>query len=193
MKKMTQRKLVTLAMLAGLSIVLMYLVRFPIIPAASFLEYDMADVPILIGTFLFGPAGGLILVAIVSVIQGVTVSAASGWIGIVMHMIATGSFVIVAGLVYKWVQTRKGAVWGLVMGSLAMTGIMIPLNLIFTVMFLGVPYDAVVAMLWPAIIPFNLLKAGINSALTFFVYKPVSKVMRLEKKDGVLMKETANN
>lgn len=192
MKNMTQRKLVTLAMLAGLSIVLMYLVRFPIIPGAAFLEYDMADVPILIGTFLFGPVSGLILVAIVSVVQGLTVSAASGWIGIVMHLIATGTFVIVAGLIYRWIQTRKGAVWGLVMGSIAMTAIMIPLNLIFTVMFLGVPHDAVVAMLLPAIIPFNLVKAGINSALTFFVYKPVSKVMKLEKKDGILMKESQN-
>lgn len=190
MKKMTQKKLVTLAMLAGLSIVLMYLVHFPIIPGAAFLEYDMADVPILIGTFLFGPVSGLILVVITSVIQGLTVSAASGWIGIVMHVIATGTFVIVAGLLYKWMQTRKGAVLGLVFGSIAMTAIMIPLNLIFTVMFLGVPYEAVVAMLWPAIIPFNLLKAGINSVLTFFVYKPVSKVMKLEKKDGIIIKET---
>ena len=193
MKNMTQKKLVTLAMLAGLSIVLMYLVRFPIIPGASFLEYDMADVPILIGTFLFGPVSGLILVAIVSVVQGLTVSAASGWIGILMHLIATGTFVIVTGLIYRWIQTRKGAVWGLVMGSIAMTAIMIPLNLIFTVMFLGVPYDVVVAMLLPAIIPFNLAKAGINSALTFFVYKPVSKVMKLEKKDGILMKESQKN
>jgi riboflavin transporter FmnP len=192
MKNLTQKKLVTMAMLAGLSIVLMYLVHFPLIPGASFLEYDMADVPILIGTFLFGPVSGLILAAIVSVIQGVTVSAASGWIGIVMHLIATGTFVIVAGLFYRWIQTRKGAVLGLVFGSIAMTAIMIPLNLIFTVMFLGVPHEAVVAMLAPAIIPFNLLKAGINSVLAFFVYKPVSKVMKLEKKDGIIIKDGAN-
>ncbi len=185
----TQKKLVTMAMLAGLSIVLMYLVRFPIIPGASFLEYDMADVPILIGTFLFGPVSGLVLAAVVSVIQGVTVSAASGWIGIVMHFIATGTFVIVAGLIYRWMQSRKGAVMGLVFGSLAMTGIMIPLNLIFTVYFLGVPTETVVAMLVPIIIPFNLAKAGINSVLTFFVYKPVSKIMKLEDKNSGLLRE----
>ena len=58
----TQKKLVTMAMLAGLSIVLMYLVRIPA-PGAPFLEYDPADVPILIGTFLFGPVSGLVLTA----------------------------------------------------------------------------------------------------------------------------------
>ena len=34
------RKLVTMAMLAALSIVLVYVIHFPIFPAASFLEYD---------------------------------------------------------------------------------------------------------------------------------------------------------
>ena len=40
------RKLVTMAMLAALSIVLVYVIHFPIFPAASFLEYDPADIPI---------------------------------------------------------------------------------------------------------------------------------------------------
>lgn len=39
------RKLVTMAMLAALSIVLVYVIHFPIFPAASFLEYDPAVSP----------------------------------------------------------------------------------------------------------------------------------------------------
>ena len=50
------RKLTTLAMLAALAIVLVALIHFPLVPAAPFLEYDPADIPIFIGTFLFGPA-----------------------------------------------------------------------------------------------------------------------------------------
>ena len=73
------RKLVVMAMLTALSIVLVYLIRFPIFASAPFLEYDMADVPILIGTFLFGPLSGLALTAVTCVIQGLTVSAGSGW------------------------------------------------------------------------------------------------------------------
>ncbi len=101
MKKNSVHQMATMAMLAAISIVLMYFVRFPILPAAPFLEYDMADVPILIGTFLFGPVKGLILTILVSLIQGFTVSAASGWIGILMHIFATGAFVIVAGTIYR--------------------------------------------------------------------------------------------
>ena len=44
------RKLTTLAMLAALAIVLVALIHFPLVPAAPFLEYDPADIPIFIGT-----------------------------------------------------------------------------------------------------------------------------------------------
>ncbi|HAA37600.1 MAG TPA: hypothetical protein DCE00_01870 [Firmicutes bacterium] len=91
------RQMVNLAMLAALSVLLVYLVRFPIFPSAPFLEYDMADVPILIGTFLFGPWSGLILTIVVSLLQAATVSAGSGWIGALMHIVATGAFFLVGG------------------------------------------------------------------------------------------------
>ena len=42
------RRLVEMAMLAAISIVLVMLIRIPLIPAAPFLEYDMADVPVLV-------------------------------------------------------------------------------------------------------------------------------------------------
>ena len=62
-------RMVKLGMLTALSIILVYAIHFPIFPAASYLEYDMADVPILIGTFLYGPWWGLALTAVVSVLQ----------------------------------------------------------------------------------------------------------------------------
>ena len=64
MKSEKIRKLVTMAMLAALSIVLVYVVHFPIFPAAPFLEYDPADIPILIGTFAYGPVAGIILTVV---------------------------------------------------------------------------------------------------------------------------------
>ena len=89
------RKLVTMAMLAALSIVLVYVIHFPIFPAASFLEYDPADIPILIGTFAYGPLAGVLLTVVVSVIQGMTVSSGSGLMGIAMHIFATSILVLV--------------------------------------------------------------------------------------------------
>lgn len=61
-RKQNVRKLTALGMLGAISLILVATVHFPIIPAAPFLEYDPADVPILIGTFAFGPVAGFLLI-----------------------------------------------------------------------------------------------------------------------------------
>ena len=177
MKNAQIRKLTTMAMLVALSIVLVSIVHFPLFPAAPFLEYDPADIPIFVGTFLFGPAAGLVLTLITCVIQGMTVSAASGVIGIVMHFFATGSFVLVAGVFYRGKKSRAGAIGALVCGVFTWTIVMALWNLVFTPLFMGTPVNVVLAMLVPVIIPFNLLKAGINALITYFVYKPISRII----------------
>ena len=64
-------RLVKMSSMVAISIVLVYLIHFPIFPAVAFLEYDPADISILIGTFAFGPAAGVLLTLVTSVIQGV--------------------------------------------------------------------------------------------------------------------------
>ena len=169
-------KIATMAVLAALSIVLMVLVRFPIIPAAPYLIYEPADVPILIGTFMFGPVAGIAITTVVSAIQA-TLLSTDGLVGFVMHMAATGAFAVTAGLIYKRLHHRRGAAVALTAGTVAMTLVMIPVNLIIQPKFYGVPYDAVVKLIVPALIPFNIVKAGINSAVTMFVYKTVSRTV----------------
>ena len=170
-------KTAIMAMLTAISMVSLYIIRLPLIPSAPFLEYDAADIPVLIGASLLGPAAGMTVLLAVCLIQAFTVSAASGWIGFVMHFAASGVFVLIASLIYKKKQTPKGLAAGLASGAIAMTVVMIPLNLVFTGLFLGAGVKTVVSMLMPAIIPFNLLKAGINSAVTFALFIPCSKAL----------------
>ncbi len=115
------RKIVVMAMLVAVSIVLVWLIHFPIFPAAAFLEYDPADIPILIGAFAYGPLAGLLITVVAAVIQGLTVSAGSGLYGVIMHIIATGVLVLVAGGIYKIRHTRVGAIIGLVCGTVCMS------------------------------------------------------------------------
>ena len=171
-------KLCIMAMLTALSIVLVYTIRLPLIPAAPFLEYDAADIPVLIGAMMLGPVSGIIILLAVCIIQALTVSAASGWIGFVMHFSASSVLVLVASGIYNRKKTHLSLIIGLVLGSIAMTAIMIPLNLVFTGIFLGAGTQTVIGMLMPAIIPFNLLKAGINSAVTFAVFTPVNGILK---------------
>lgn len=177
-KKVSTRQLVSMAMLGAISIVLVSVVHFPLIPAAPFLEYDPADIPILIGTFAYGPLAGLLMTIVVSVIQGVTVSAQSGPIGVIMHIFATGFCVLVAGGIYSRNKTKKTAIVALVFGALVQTLAMVLMNMIFTPLFMGTPLETVLAMMVPAIIPFNLLKAGINCVITFLLYKSISHLLK---------------
>ena len=177
MKNERLKRLVVLAMLAAISVVLVWAVHVPLIPVVSFLGYDPADVPILIATMAYGPVAGVVLTVVVSVIQGLTVSAGSGAYGIIMHIIATSTLVLVAGGVYRLRHTRGGAVLGLVLGTLAMGLVMMPANHFITPAFTGWPVAQVDALLIPGILPFNLLKAGLNSGVTFVVYKTVSRYL----------------
>lgn len=165
--------LAKMGMLVAISIVLVAIIHFPIFPMVSFMEYDPADIPILIGTFAFGPLAGLLLTIVTSVIQGVTVSAASGAYGIIMHIIATGILVMVAGLIYSHKKTRKGAIIALIAGVLAMTVAMMGANMIITPLFMGVP-RSMVWDLMPFIAAFNFIKAAVNAFVTFLLYKRVS-------------------
>lgn len=166
-----------MGILIAISIILIISpLRFPF-PAAPFLEYEASDVPILIGGFIYGPVAGIILAIVSSIVQALTVSSGSGWIGCIMHIFAASALVGTASAIYFRKKTMKAAIIGLICGTLAMTGVMIPLNLIFYPLFANTPVDAVLKMVVPILLPFNLMKAGINSIITLIIYKSVGKVI----------------
>lgn len=168
-------KLVKMAMLGAISLVLVMLIRIPF-PPAPFLVYDPADVPIFIGTFAFGPLAGFMITVAVSFIQAFPLGG-DGLIGFAMHVFATGSFVLIAGVLYKQNKTKKGAVLALFCGVVIMTISMLLWNVLITPIFIGVPREAVLSMIVPIILPFNLLKAGINSVITFATYKSIARFL----------------
>lgn len=170
-------KLVKMGVMVAISVALVYLIHFPIFPAVAFLEYDPADIPILSGTFAFGPLAGLILTIVTSVIQGLTVSSGSGLYGILMHVIATGVLVIVSGSIYSRKKTKTMAVVSLLCGMTAMAVVMMGANMVITPLFMGVPAEAVWSLM-PFIVGFNLIKAGINGGVTFILYKRIANFLR---------------
>ena len=164
------RIITTLGLLAAIAIVLALLFRFPIFAATPYLEYEPGDVPILIAGFLLGPLYGLAITVIVSVIQGVTVSASGGWIGIVMHICGTGALVAASSVIYRRRNTIPFAIAGIFVGLLAYTSLMIGLNYILTPLYLGRPAEEITAVLW-YIIAFNLIKGAVNSVIAFNLFK----------------------
>ena len=104
-----------------------------------------------------------------------------GWVGLLMHFVASGALVVLTGWLYHRKKRMKDAVVGMALGTLAMTLIMIPMNYIFTVHVYGTPKDVVDAIMLPGIIPFNLIKGGANSLLAGILFKLLSPFVNRHK------------
>lgn len=170
------KKMVILALMAAMAYTVVLLFRIPIIPSVPFLDLELKSAVILISSFIFGPLSGFIMTAVVCVIEMFTFSA-TGIIGCIMNILATASFVCPAAYLYKKRRTMTGAVAGLLCGTALLTLVMILWNYIATPLYMGVPRDAIAALM-PAIIAFNLIKAGINSAFALLLYKFVVTALR---------------
>lgn len=168
------KKITITAMLCAIAFVVVAVGRIPVV---MFLDYEAKDVIISVGGFLFGPLTAFIVSTVVSLVEMVTISA-TGPIGCIMNILSSCSFACVAAAVYKRKHTLSGAVVGLAAGTVVMTVIMILWNYLITPIYLGYPREAVVELLVPVILPFNLLKAGVNSAITILIYKPVATALR---------------
>ena len=185
-KRFTTKELTTLAMITAIAYVLVCSVRIPVV---LFLKYEPKDVIITIGGFLMGPSAVLISSSVVALIEMVTISD-TGIIGCIMNFLSTCSYACMASLVYKKNHTMKGAIVGLASGTVFMTIVMLLWNYLITPLYMGVSREDVAGLLIPAFLPFNLLKAGLNSSMTLLLYKPLVTGLR---KAGLLLPSSASS
>jgi len=167
---------VILGVFCAMAIVVMLLSKV-MPPVSGFLQFDFKDVVIAVGGFLFGPISAVCISVVVSLIE-MLMPSSSGPVGMLMNVLATCTFVCPAAFLYQRRHTFKSAVVGIVFGCILMTGTMLLWNFLITPLYLGVERSAVVAMIIPILLPFNLLKAGMNAALTILLYKPVVTALR---------------
>ncbi|ACL69851.1 ECF transporter S component [Halothermothrix orenii] len=170
-------KLTAIGVLSALSLLLMVLIKFPLIPTAPYLIYEPGDVPILIISFAYGPIPALIVTFILSILMALF-TGLGGLFGAIMHFLATGTLTLVAGVIYKRKHNRSGAITGLLMGSVAMTVVMVIANVLLDPYFMGFTREQIIAILAPAIIPFNIVKSLLNSFITFIIYKKISYFLK---------------
>ena len=166
-----------MGIMLAITVAASFIPTFPLLPGVGYIRYEFSDLPMLISAFAFGTPAGLILAVLSIVLNFFLGGAESGPYGMLMHIIAIGTYVLVASLIYNRNKTRKRALIGMLFGIVAMTLIMIPANLIVTPLFLGIPVAAVKPLILPAIIPVNLLKGLLTAILTFILYKRISPLL----------------
>ena len=167
------KQLVTMALMCAIAILLSF-IEFPIMPAASFLKLDIALVPSAVVGFSFG-AGPGVLVGIVSAVAHGAIT--GNWVGCLMNIIVACAYIIPSSIIYKRNRTFRGAVIGLVVSTICLIVGAIVANLIVDPIFYGIPFDTVVGLIVPAILPFNIIKGVVVSILTALVYKSISNLI----------------
>ena len=174
------KKMTAVAVFAALA----YVIHFVHIPVA-FLNLDFKDVVMTIAGMYFGPSAAAVLAFLVPILEYPT--SETGPYGLIMNILSSGAFVIVASVIYKFKKTLSGAIIALCSASLSMVAVMMLANLFITPYYMHVAQTEVVALIPTLLLPFNAVKAVLNAALTLCLYKPISKVL---KKSGFGRKES---
>lgn len=171
------KQLVTMALMCAIASLLSF-VQIPLIPGVTFLTYDASLMPAMVCGFAFGPGAGITVGAVAAIIHGLILGE---WVGSLMNICAAIFFVLPAALVYRAKRTLPFAIGGLVLGVITAALGAILSNLTIGVWFwYGTP-DAILPLMLPAVIPFNLAKGALNAVLTVIVYKAVSNLIAPEK------------
>ena len=168
------KRITVIGMLCAITYVTMVVGRIPII---LFLKYDPSDVIVTLGGFIWGPMTSCIVSVIVATLEMITVSD-TGILGCIMNIVQTLSFACTASVIYKKKHTLSGAVIGLASGWLITVIVMLLWNYLVTPLYMGYPREAVVELLLPAFLPFNLLKGGLNASITFLLIAIVTALRK---------------
>ena len=191
-RKIMIRRIASCAILTALAVLLMYLeIPLPFMPV--FLKFDFSELPVLIGTFSLGPVWGIVIELLKNLIH-LPVTQTQG-IGELSNFITGVIYVCTAGLVYTRFRSKKGAAISMAVATLALAAIAVPVNAFITLPLygtvMGFPLEAIIGMctevnplvkdklslLLAVFVPFNLFKGIVVGTITFFVYKPISKLI----------------
>lgn len=176
-KKTNTRTMIQISLLSVIAFLLMFFIEFPLLASAPFLQYDPSQVPTLIVTFAFGPLAGVVSELIKTFLFFVSGKATTGIVGVSAAFLAGGTFVLAAGLVYRYKRTFRGAIVALVAGVLVMTLSMTLANKFVFFPLWGIPEAQINQLLIAAVIPFNLIKGVITSVLTLLLYKRIHRLL----------------
>lgn len=196
-KKYIIRKMAMIGILSALSVIL-YFIKFPLPFFVSFLEIQFSNIPVLIGSFMFGPIEG-IMIALVRTIVKIPFSHTL-CVGELQDLLISSTISCITSLFYFKNKTKKGAAIALVLASLAWTAIAVLTNAFVSIpiyikfMFNGndevlinmissvIPNvtadNYLIKYLLLSCLPFNILLSSLVSVITFLVYKKTSNLFK---------------
>ena len=186
---------------------LLYLVKFPLPFFPSFLEIQFSNIPLILGGFVLGPVGGIIIAVIRFLFK--LLSSHTQFIGELIDLLVSLCVVVTTSLIYQHHKNKKGGIISLIFGTVVWILVACVVNAYIAIPLYSKAFgiDAVISLIAQAIkniteenflkyyilyavIPFNLVLAIIVNLVTFLVYKRISLLF---KKDFFKSYKVVNN
>lgn len=191
----TTRKMTVTAVMSAVAFILMLLeFSTPLTPA--FLKFDFSDLPAFITAFALGPVWGAAVELIKNILH--MPFSHTSCVGEFANFLVGAAMVLPAGLVYRKMTTRRGALIACVVGAVVSAAVSFPVNYFITYPFFGSfmgienivamysaiipPANTLVRALLIVNVPFTLVKCLCCAVITFLVYKHLSPILKGTRK-----------
>ena len=176
--------------LLGAMVVILYYIEIPVV---AFYKLDVSTLPAILAGFAMGPMQGMAVIVIKNLVHMLGTSTAC--VGELADILMSGAFVVTVSLFYRRRKTRRGALEAMLLGIAAMTvaGVLVNYYILIPAYqtLMNLPLEAIIGMGQAAVpavdsalklvllitAPFNVLKGGVLSALTYLLYKRVSPLL----------------
>lgn len=192
------RKMAMIGMFSAVAMILM-LFEFPLPFAPGFYELDFSEIPILVGSFAFGPVAGVTMEFLKIMLKLFIKGTSTAFIGDFANFCVGCSFVLPASSIYLFCKGKKNAIVSCVIGTLVLTVFGTAFNAVYLLpafsKFYGWPLKDlldmgvavnplvkdgdIVSFVMACVAPLNLIKGGSVSLVTMLIYKPLSPILKL--------------
>ena len=191
------RKVAMIGMFSAIAMIL-HLFDFPLPFAPGFYKLDFSELPILVGTFAFGPAAGVMMEFVKILLKLLIKGTSTAFVGDLANFVIGCSFILPASVIYAFRKNKKSAILACITGTLIMTVFGTAFNAIYLLpafsRLYGMPLDQLLAMgtavnplakegsivsfVAACVAPLNLIKGASVSLVTLLIYKPLSPVIK---------------
>ena len=196
-KIFSTRKVAMIGMFSAVAVIL-HLFDFPLPFAPGFYKLDFSELPILVGSFAFGPAAGVMMEFVKILLKLCIKGTSTAFVGDLANFVVGCSFILPASAVYAFHKSRKSAIAACITGTLVMTVFGTAFNAVYLLPAFSKLYNipmeeilkagadlnplvtegSIVSFVAACVAPLNLIKGGAVSLVTMFIYKLLSPIIK---------------
>lgn len=193
-RKITSSHRIAIIGVSSAIAMILHILDFPVpFLAPPFYKLDFSEIPVLLCGFFLGPSAGVSCLGIKVLLKLLVKGTTTAFVGDLANFIVGCALVLPATVIYHMYKSRKGAIAGMVIGTLTMTVFGSIFNAVYLIpkfaQLYGIPVDAIISMgnlihssidsvyslVALCVVPLNVVKGAMVSILALLLYKHVEK------------------